>query len=106
VKEIGLASKAALESGDTLEFARLMDVHWQEKRVRSGLMSNSEIDRWYELGMNHGALGGKLVGAGGGGYLLFYALDRDALRQAMAAEGLSEVQVLFDHDGSTVIVRN
>jgi D-glycero-alpha-D-manno-heptose-7-phosphate kinase len=106
VKEIGRASKAALESGDTLEFARLMDVHWQEKRERSGLMSNSEIDRWYELGMNHGALGGKLVGAGGGGYLLFYAQDRDALRQAMAAEGLSEVRVLFDHDGSTVIVRN
>ncbi len=106
VKEIGLASKAALETGDTLEFARLMDVHWQEKRQRSGLMSNSDIDRWYDMGMAHGALGGKLVGAGGGGYLLFYANDRDSLRLAMGAEGLSEVQVLFDHDGSTVIVRN
>lgn len=106
VKEIGFASKSALERGDTVEFARLMDVHWQEKRKRSDMMSNSDIDRWYELGLAHGALGGKLVGAGGGGYLLFYAKNRDSLRQTMAAEGLSEVQVVFDHDGSTVIVRN
>ena len=106
VKEVGLASKAALERGDTREFARLLDVHWREKRVRSGLMSNPDIDRWYELAVAHGAVGGKLVGAGGGGYLLFYAQDRDALRRAMSPEGLSEVAVLFDHDGSTVIVRN
>lgn len=106
VKQIGRASKEALECGDAVEFARLMDAHWQEKRQRSGLMSNSDIDRWYELGMTHGALGGKLVGAGGGGYLLFYAQSRDSLRQSMAAEGLSEVQVLFDYDGSTVIVRD
>jgi D-glycero-alpha-D-manno-heptose-7-phosphate kinase len=105
-KAIGLASREALEHGDTVGFAMLMNEHWQHKRERSGAMSNPEIDRWYELGMSHGALGGKLIGAGAGGYLLFYAKDRDRLREAMSAEGLKEVRVQFDHDGSTVIVRD
>jgi D-glycero-alpha-D-manno-heptose-7-phosphate kinase len=56
--------------------------------------------------MDHGALGGKLVGAGSGGFLLFYAKDRDALRQAMVDEGLMEVRFSFDHDGSNVLVRD
>jgi D-glycero-alpha-D-manno-heptose-7-phosphate kinase len=56
--------------------------------------------------MDNGAVGGKLVGAGGGGFLLFYASDRLALRQAMAREGLTEVRFTFDHDGSVVIARN
>jgi D-glycero-alpha-D-manno-heptose-7-phosphate kinase len=69
-------------------------------------MSNSSIDRWYQIGRDSGALGGKLVGAGAGGFLLFYARDQRALRQAMAAEGLAEVRFTFDHDGSTVIARD
>jgi D-glycero-alpha-D-manno-heptose-7-phosphate kinase len=69
-------------------------------------MSNDRINAWYELGMASGALGGKLVGAGGGGFLLFYARDRLALREAMAGAGLTEVRFTFDHDGSTVIARN
>ena len=69
-------------------------------------MSNSRIDRWYELGRSHGALGGKLVGAGAGGFLLFYTRDPRALRAAMAAEGLPEVRFTFDSDGSTVLVRD
>ena len=83
-----------------------MHEHWEHKKKRSTSMSNGHIDRWYQLGRDSGALGGKLVGAGAGGFLLFYAGDRYALRHAMAAEGLTEVRFAFDHDGSTVIARN
>ncbi len=106
VKELGLRSKAALEQGDTEGFALLMHEHWEHKKKRSTSMSNGHIDRWYQLGRDSGALGGKLVGAGAGGFLLFYTRDQHALRQAMAAEGLTEVRFAFDHDGSTVIARN
>ena len=106
VKELGQRSRMALESGDTLGFATLMHEHWEHKKKRSAAMSNSEIDRWYDVGREHGALGGKLVGAGAGGFLLFYAQDQDALRDAMAKEGLKEVRFMFDHDGSIVLVRD
>ena len=69
-------------------------------------MSNQEIDHWYQVGMDSGALGGKLVGAGSGGFLLFYTKETDRLRAAMNAEGLSEVRFQFDHDGSVVLVRD
>jgi len=106
VKELGLRSKAVLEQGDTEGFALLMHEHWEHKKKRSASMSNSSIDRWYQLGRDSGALGGKLVGAGAGGFLLFYTCDQRALRQAMAAEGLTEVRFTFDHDGSTVLARD
>lgn len=106
VKELGIESKMSLEQGDMAQFATLMDRHWQHKRKRSGSMSNTEIDRWYHVGMEHGAMGGKLVGAGSGGFLLFYTKNHDELRRAMASEGLSEVDFSFDHDGSVVLVRD
>jgi D-glycero-alpha-D-manno-heptose-7-phosphate kinase len=106
VKELGASIGAALEAGDTPRFGQLMHEHWMHKVRRSARMSNDRIDRWYHLGMSNGALGGKLVGAGGGGFLLFYARDRLALRTAMAREGLTEVHFTFDHDGSQVITRN
>ena len=106
VKELGLRSKAALEQGDTEGFALIMHEHWEHKKKRSTSMSNSSIDRWYQIGRASGALGGKLVGAGAGGFLLFYTRDHCALREAMVAEGLTEVRFSFDHDGSTVIARD
>jgi D-glycero-alpha-D-manno-heptose-7-phosphate kinase len=103
VKELGLKSKALLESGKTKEFGALMHEHWEHKKRRSGGMSNAQIDQWYDLGMKNGAVGGKLVGAGGGGFLLFYADDRNKLRHAMAAAGLEEVRFAFDFEGTKVL---
>jgi D-glycero-alpha-D-manno-heptose-7-phosphate kinase len=105
VKELGYQSKEALERGDLHHFAQLMNVHWQRKKRRSGAMSNGEIDRWYQLAMETGALGGKLIGAGGGGFLMFYAEEKRRLRQAMMAEGLREVRFGFDFEGTKIIVQ-
>jgi D-glycero-alpha-D-manno-heptose-7-phosphate kinase len=103
VKELGVRSQQALEAGDTEQFARLMHEHWEHKKRRSGGMSNAQIDAWYERGRRNGALGGKLVGAGGGGFLMFYADDHRRLRAAMAAEGLEEVRFRFDFEGTKVV---
>lgn len=105
IKDLGLKIKVALEQGDTKRFALLMHEHWEMKRRRSGNMSNGQIDRWYQIGCEAGAIGGKMVGAGGGGFLMFYTRDRTQLREAMAREGLVEVDFHFDFDGSTTIVR-
>jgi D-glycero-alpha-D-manno-heptose-7-phosphate kinase len=106
VKELGLATKEALERGDVAQYGQLMHEHWLHKRARTQGMSNQCIDHWYDTGRAHGAVGGKLIGAGGGGFLMFLAEDRQALRSAMQREGLQEVRFKFDHDGSTVMVRD
>jgi len=95
-----------LEAGDAPAFGALMNEHWHLKRSRSEGMSSADIDRWYEVGLANGALGGKLVGAGAGGFLMFYAARPAQLREAMSGEGLRELRFNFDHDGSTVIVRD
>ncbi len=104
VKELGVESKEAIESGNLREFARLMDVHWQRKKERSGEMSNSKINEWYEHAMANGALGGKLIGAGGGGFLLFYAEEKTRLRHAMRQAGLTEVRFRFDFEGTKQVI--
>ena len=106
VARLGCRVREALEDGDTRGFAAIMHEHWLTKRSRSGGMSSDDIDRWYALGLANGALGGKLVGAGAGGFLMFYADDPPSLREAMTQEGLGELRFSFDHDGSTVIVRD
>jgi len=103
IKELGLQSQIALEAGRTTEFGDILHEHWEYKCKRSKGMSNPQIDEWYELGRKNGALGGKLVGAGGGGFLLFYAQDRKQLRQAMKKAGLEEVRFRFDFEGTKVI---
>ncbi|MEA2872697.1 MAG: D-glycero-alpha-D-manno-heptose-7-phosphate kinase [Hyphomicrobiales bacterium] len=105
VVDLGREIKKVLVAGDNQAFARLMHEHWQRKRGRSSGMSNDSIDRYYDAAMANGALGGKLVGAGGGGFLMLYAGDTAGVRDAMAREGLDEVRFKFDFDGSTVLVR-
>ncbi len=104
VKELAKRSQRALEGGDLPEFGRLMDVHWQRKKERSGAMSNPKINEWYEDAMRKGALGGKLIGAGGGGFLMFYAADKTALRHAMREHGLKEVRFRFDFEGTKILI--
>lgn len=104
VKELGLRSQEALVKGQTSDFGALMHEHWEHKRKRTRGMSNSHIDDWYDLGIKNGALGGKLVGAGGGGFLMFYANDRNRLRHAMSKAGLEEVRFRFDFEGSKVMI--
>lgn len=103
VKELAYQSKAALLSGDLHEFGRLMDVHWQNKKRRSGGMSNAEIDACYDVALQSGAVGGKIIGAGGGGFLMFYADDKTRLRRAMRERGLREVRFRFDFEGTKVL---
>jgi D-glycero-alpha-D-manno-heptose-7-phosphate kinase len=104
VKDLGLRSRQVLENGDTAAFGDLMHEQWEQKKRRSGAMSNPQIDEWYELGRKNGALGGKLVGAGGGGFLMFYAEDHRRLREAMTRAGLEEVRFRFDFEGTKVLL--
>jgi D-glycero-alpha-D-manno-heptose-7-phosphate kinase len=81
-----------------------MDVHWQHKRRRSNNMSNQQINGWYDLALQNGALGGKLIGAGGGGFLLFYTEEKPRLRHAMREVGLKEVRFRFDFEGTKLLI--
>jgi D-glycero-alpha-D-manno-heptose-7-phosphate kinase len=106
VKDLGRQSQRALEGGDLEKFAHLMDLHWQRKKERSGSMSNPQIDEWYDHAMASGALGGKLIGAGGGGFLMFYAEDKAKLRHAMRVKGLTEVRFRFDFEGTKIVIQS
>jgi D-glycero-alpha-D-manno-heptose-7-phosphate kinase len=103
IKELGYRICTALESNNVDEVGLLMHEHWLLKKRRSSKMSNSAIDDWYELGIKNGALGGKLIGAGGGGFLVFYCLDKAKLRHALAATDLKEVRFRFDFEGTKII---
>ena len=103
VKALGMRSQAALEGGDLDSFGALMHEHWLHKKKRSNGMSNPKIDEWYELGMKNGATGGKLIGAGGGGFLMFHAKDKQRLRHALLGAGLREIRFRFDFEGTKVI---
>ncbi len=105
-REIGCQIKAALEQGDLDCFGRLLDKHWQVKKKRSGEISSSDVDRWYAKALHNGALGGKIMGAGGGGFFMLYCPNGRKLdvRQAMAEEGLRELTYDFDFQGAKVLV--
>jgi D-glycero-alpha-D-manno-heptose-7-phosphate kinase len=105
IKDLGRRSHAALLKGDLPRFAELMDEHWQQKKKRSGDMSNSRIDEWYDIAMRNGALGGKLIGAGGGGFLMFYTENKRRLLHAVREQGLEEVRFRFDFEGSKTMIQ-
>ncbi len=104
VKSLGYQSREALEAGNVVRFGELLHEHWEHKKRRSGGISNPQIDEWYSLAMRNGAIGGKLVGAGGGGFLMFYASDRNKLRHTMSDAGLEEVRFRFDFEGTKVVM--
>jgi len=106
VKQLGYESKVAFESGDLRRFAEIMHVHWQNKKKRSSGMSSEQIDEYYDLALRNGALGGKLIGAGGGGFLMFYTEDKTRLRSAMCGAGLREVRFRFDFEGTRVLAQS
>jgi D-glycero-alpha-D-manno-heptose-7-phosphate kinase len=105
VKELAMQSQQALEAGNLKEFAGLMNVHWQNKKKRSQSMSNSHINDLYDLAMANGALGGKLIGAGGGGFLMFYSEEKTKLRHALREQGLKEVRFKFDFEGTKLLAQ-
>lgn len=103
LKSLAMGSMNALMDEDLTAFARYLSAQWLHKRMSVPGSSNDDLDGWYHLGMRHGAMGGKLVGAGGGGFLMFYAEDKAALRRAMRGAGLPEVRFRFDMEGTKVV---
>ena len=106
IKALGRRIKSELEQGNTHAFGEIMREHWAIKQKRSPEISNPRINELYDLGVQNGAVGGKLIGAGGGGFLLFYAEDPEKLRSATASAELTEVPFRFDHRGSVVMVQD
>ena len=106
VKEIGFRVKEALETGNLRRFGELLDQHWQSKKRLSTRVSSDRIDRLYELARRNGALGGKIMGAGGGGFFMFCCDNHNKarLREAMATEGLRDMRFAIDFEGSKVLV--
>lgn len=106
VKEMARETKTVLEQGDLRRFAQIMHEHWEHKKKRTPGMSNGEIDSCYELARRNGALGGKVIGAGGGGFLMFYTEDKTRLRRVLCGAGLRELRFRFDFQGTTVVTRS
>jgi D-glycero-alpha-D-manno-heptose-7-phosphate kinase len=105
-KELGFQIKEALETGDLDRFGGLLDEHWQNKKRRSSMISDPDIDRWYDLARENGALGGKIMGAGGGGFFMFYCPPsaKPKVRAALSEVGLREMPYDFDFDGAKILV--
>jgi D-glycero-alpha-D-manno-heptose-7-phosphate kinase len=105
VKSLGCETRKLFLKGDLGTWGELMREHWKAKKARSPEMSTPQIDEWYDLAMKNGAIGGKLVGAGGGGFLLFYTDEPRRLRHAMRRAGLEEVRIEVDFEGTKVFTR-
>jgi D-glycero-alpha-D-manno-heptose-7-phosphate kinase len=104
IKDIGREISEAISKGNLRRFGELLDVHWQSKKRLSKGISNPQIDAWYELAKRNGAIGGKISGAGGGGFLMLYCEENKArLREAMRDAGLRELKFRFDFEGSKVV---
>ena len=105
IKEIGLEIYTHLKRGNVRRFGEMLDEHWQAKKKLGSGIANPRIDRLYDIARAHGALGGKISGAGGGGFFLFYAEEgKKELRRAMQAEGLREMNFRVDFDGSKILM--
>ena len=80
-------------------------MHWEYKKKRSNSMSNDQINHWYQLARSNGAVGGKLIGAGGGGFLMFLCEEGSRVRHMLTEEGLEEIRFRFDFEGAKVIMQ-
>lgn len=103
VKELGYRSLEALESENINQIGFIMKEHWEHKKKRSAAMSNPDIDKWYQLGLDNGAIGGKVIGAGSGGLILFYTEERNRLLKALRSAGLHDVKIRFDYEGTKIL---
>jgi len=103
-KQLGLESKKALINDDTLKFGQILHEHWMHKKDRSTGMTNDFVNEIYSNAIKNGAVGGKIVGAGGGGFLLFYCSDKEKLRNEMKKFNLDEIRFQFDFEGTKVIL--
>lgn len=104
IKKIGYRIRDAIAAGDLTKFGELLDEHWKVKRDVTSAMSNTKIDKWYNVAKRNGAIGLKVIGAGGGGFLMIYAENgRSKLRAAMSEEGLVEHRFHFEPEGSKII---
>lgn len=104
IQEIAFEVKEALEAGDTTKFGLLLDKHWQVKKQRAAT-SIPQLERLYKIAKKNGAIGGKIMGAGGGGLFTFYVEEKkEKLRKALVAEGLKEVKFHFDFEGTKLLV--
>ena len=105
-KELGYRIRDALVDGDLRTFGELLDAHWQNKKRRSGAISDERIEKWYCTARKSGALGGKIMGAGGGGFFMFYVENgsKQEVRKSLASEGLREMTYDFDFDGAKVLL--
>ena len=106
IKSIGIKSKEAICVGDLDHYGRLLNDHWNSKKRVSSNISNPGVDRWYDMAMDSGALGGKLIGAGGGGFLMFYCQTeaKELVRKGFAREGLKEINFRFEPSGAKVVM--
>jgi len=105
IKKLAYEVKKAIESGDLVEFGKLLDTSWQAKKKLAAGISNPKIDKIYDLAKQNGALGGKLTGAGGGGYIMLYCekAHQKAVTKALVAEGMSPLDFHFDKKGASII---
>lgn len=104
IKDIGIEICKAISRGNLRRFGELMDLHWESKKRLSTSISNPQIDAWYDLAKKNGAIGGKITGAGGGGFFMFYCEEKKTqLREAMRSAGLRELNFRVDFEGSRVI---
>jgi D-glycero-alpha-D-manno-heptose-7-phosphate kinase len=103
-KQLGLESKKALINNDTFKFGQLLHEHWIHKKERSTGITNDFVNEVYSIATKNGAVGGKIVGAGGGGFLLFYCSDKEKLRNEMKKFHLDEIRFQFDFEGTKVIL--
>ena len=106
-KEMGYRAKELLERGDVEGYGKLLDAHWQAKKQRRGI-TNPAIDSWYSLALDYGAWGGKVVGAGGGGFLLFALApaDQQELIEALTICGLKHLPFQFASRGVEVVAKS